>query len=81
LSRGDDEDRYEQMKLREPRRLRALHRLPGSLENLDIKEWTSQARLVKDFEYFGAAVENVKLAKVVAVTIGPDPKGRVVHRF
>ena len=81
LSWGDDEDRYEQMKLRELRRLRALHRLPGSLENLDIKEWTSQERLVKDFEYFGVAVADVKLAKVVAATIGPDPKGRVVRRF
>ena len=80
LSWHEDEDRLEQMKLRELRVFRALHGQPKGFEEIEIVEWTSNPRMVKDFEYFN--VENQQQgSKVIAATVGPDPHGRVVQRF
>lgn len=80
LSWKEDEDRYEQMKLREIRMFRSLHKQPRSFGSLEIIEWTAKQRNVLDFAYFNLAEED-KRHRVVAATIGPDPRGRVVQRF
>ena len=80
LSWGDDEDRMEQMKLRELRKFRALHRQPQRLQEINIQEWCNRQRLIKDFEYYEVQ-EATKKKKVIATTVGPDPKGKVVKKF
>ena len=80
LSWNEEEDRYEQMKLRELRRFRALQRQPQDLQRLKILEWTGKPRRVKDFEYFNVEEGN-KQGIVVAATVGPDPRGKLVRRF
>lgn len=80
LSWHEEEDRYEQMKLRELRRFRAVQRQPQDLHQLKIVEWTSRPRRVKDFEYFNIEEGN-KQGVIVAATVGPDPRGKLVRRF
>lgn len=74
LSWHEEEDRYEQMKLKELRRFRALQRQPQDLHQLKIVEWTSRPRRVKDFEHFNIE-EGDKRGIIVAATVGPDPRG------
>ena len=79
LSWADEEDREEKMRLQELRVFRAIHRQPRQVKDLRIEEWTSGQREVKDFEYYQSA-EAVG-ARVLACTIGPDPKGSVIRKF
>ena len=79
LSWADREDREEMMRLRELRMFRTLHRSPGQLTELQIVEWTPEARRVKDFEYYQCG--GASGAKVVATSFGPDPRGTKVKRF
>ena len=79
LSWTDQEDREEQMRLRELRVFRVLHRQPGHVANLQIVEWTPTARVVKDFEYYQHA--GAGGPRVVTGSIGPDPHGRKVAKF
>eukprot|EP00435_Cladocopium_sp_Y103_P040792 s583_g11.t1 len=59
---------------------RSIHRQPKAVKELDIFEWTQRDRTVKDFEYFHD-FEAEKKVRVVAATIGPDPRGKVVGRL
>ena len=79
LSWADQEDREEMMRLRELRIFRSLHRQPEQVSNLQILEWTADERMVKDFEFFNCG--GASGPKVVAASIGPDPKAFKVQKF
>ena len=79
LSWADEADRDERRRLQELRVFRAIHKAPTGLKELQIEEWTSGQRVVKDFEYF--LHEGATGPKVVMGTIGPDPKGEKVRKF
>ena len=79
LSWADQEDRQELMRLRELRVFRAIFRQPADLLDVEVVEWTPGQRYVKDLGYFSGP--GAGLYKVVAGTIGPDPKGRKVGEF
>ena len=79
LSWADQEDREEQMRLRELRMFRALHRQPHQVSSLQVVEWTASQRLVKDFEYYQNPMATGP--RVVAASIGPDPHARKVQKF
>ena len=79
LSWADQEDRYELMRLRELRVFRAIFRQPADLYEVEVIEWTPGQRHVRDFEYFSGGSPG--RYKVVAGTIGPDPKGKKVKEF
>ena len=79
LSWADEADRDEKRRLHELRVFRAIHREPKALKELQIEEWTSGARGVKDFEYFRS--NTASGPKIVCGTIGPDPKGEKVRKF
>ena len=80
LSWADQEDRYELMRLRELRVFRTVLRQPAELREVEVVEWTPGQRFVKDFEYFTGGARDPE-HKVIAATIGPDPKGRRVAEF
>ncbi|CAK9076517.1 unnamed protein product [Durusdinium trenchii] len=79
LSWADQEDRHELMRLRELRVFRAIFRQPADLLDVEVVEWTPGQRYVKDLEYFSGNGNG--MYKIVAGTIGPDPKGRKVTEF
>ena len=80
LSWEHEEDRYEMMRLRELRVFRAIHRQPKAVSHLEIYEWTQRPRRVMDFQHFNNEEEE-KVTKVIAATIGPDPRGRVIRKL
>ena len=79
LSWADQADREEMMRLRELRLFRSIHRQPESVGNLQIAEWTAGERIIKDFEFFNRPSANG--ARVIAASIGPDPKAAKIRRF
>ena len=80
LSWADQEDRFELMRLRELRVFRTILRQPAELREVEVIEWTPGPRFVKDFEYFSGGGQNTG-SRVIAATIGPDPKGKRVNEF
>ena len=81
LSWADQEDRHELMRLRELRVFRAVLRQPAELNEVEVIEWTPGQRFVKDFEYFSGGGQEPSRYRVIAATIGPDPKGKKVKEF
>ena len=79
LSWADQEDREEQMRLKELRMFRALHRQPSQVGNLQIVEWSPTTRRVKDFEYY--QMDGATGPRVIAASIGPDPHAKKVKKF
>eukprot|EP00438_Fugacium_kawagutii_P035496 Skav226807 [mRNA] locus=scaffold2056:134273:145141:- [translate_table: standard] len=79
LSWADQEDRMEQMRLHERRMFRSIFKQPKLVEEAMVVEWTNKLRLVKDFEFFHGGDQCT--LRVVATTLGPDPRGKVVDRF
>lgn len=78
LSWADQEDRFELMRLRELRLFRSIMRQPADLESVQVTEWCMGERSVKDFEHFSGYGQELR---VVAGTIGPDPRGKAVRAF
>ena len=76
---ADQEDRLERMRLQELHVFRTVRRQPEQVAKLQILEWTTGQRLVKDFEHF--QVQGASGARVVAATAGPDPRGTVVRKL
>ena len=68
------------MRLRELRVFRAIFRQPADMSKVEVVEWTPGHRHVRDWEYFSSDEESPEY-KVVAGTIGPDPKGKKVKEF